>query len=267
MTVAAPTAHQPNKSPKIVISKHAVERFISRLSPGMSHGAAQALLEDRARIAEHTNLRTERGQPLWKIVQPAAYLVVVPSSSRVFTIATVLTPQQINGNEISETEAGDFTQSDPTPENVKPGQAAGSIGGFDLEQLSALEARFVAMLGEADARDKTDERVEEIAKLTRDIAKIRSAKASRSIEKARGAVQQLVCGAAAGEDAAARPLEPIPDPVFSERALRRAQTALRKMLAKYGWFGEENQLARAAEQEISDYLRRRSAPPDPSENP
>jgi len=123
------------------------------------------------------------------------------------------------------------------------------------------------MLGDADAREKTDERVEEIAKLTRDIAKIRSAKASRSIEKARGAVQQLVGGAPAGEDASARPIESSPDPVFSDRALRRAQTALRKMLAKYGWFGEESQLARAAEQEISDYLRRRSAPPDPAENP
>lgn len=263
------TVSGPSRSPKIVISKHAVERFISRLSPGLSQGAALALLEDRARIAEHTNLRTERGQPLWKIVQPAAYLVVVPSSSRVFTIATVLTPQQINGSEVCESEAGDFTQTDPTPENVKPGQAAGSIGGFDIDQLSALEARFVRMLGEADAVGKTagTDRANEVAKLTRDIAKIRAAKTTKSLTKARAEVQQLVSSAPSSAEPDEKSPEPIPEPVFSERALRRAQTALRRMLAKYGWFGEENQLARAAEQEISDYFRRRPAQPEPPENP
>ncbi len=74
----------------IAITHHAVDRFVERFAPEMSHDEARAHLEAKAPGAARLATRTVLGQEQWKIEGPACVLVVKRDRGGAAVVVTVL---------------------------------------------------------------------------------------------------------------------------------------------------------------------------------
>lgn len=74
----------------VAVTHHAVDRFVERFAPEMSHDEARAHLEAKAAGAARLSTRTMLGQEQWKIEGPACVLVVKRDRGGPPVVVTVL---------------------------------------------------------------------------------------------------------------------------------------------------------------------------------
>jgi hypothetical protein len=88
----------------VVITRHAVSRFIKRHAPHLSEGEAKRHLEQAAATAGHLKEKTVLGQHQWQVEDPHCVLVMKQDGRKMICV-TVLPEPEIA--EILEGEEGE----------------------------------------------------------------------------------------------------------------------------------------------------------------
>ena len=173
---------------KLIVTHHAVERFLKRIDgslPGPE--AARTVLEEAAEAATPTKQRTPLGHPIWRSPIKGCLLVVKHDhAARVHVLVTVLREDELNEAVIPRCESVEDVayRIDPDPWRTTPHQTldvAQARGAAELRRqvkqdealLEALRAQGPHLFTQATSGDGTAraalERIEAIdcAVLTR----------------------------------------------------------------------------------------------------